>query len=594
MEASQSFRGETERVEIANAGINDVATARDTIGFAPYVHAVAQFLTHENTQGPLTLSIEGEWGMGKSSFMQQLKAALRSDGKRVGVVEFNAWRHENQEALWAAFAHHVVTALHAQSTLRDRWRSRARLMGSRVNWRRNGLRVAALGLALLVMIAVIVQLVPIVFGGSLASVVDATSAETTLEKILGATGLAGSILGSIIIAKKIFGDIDFSFAGELRRIVETPDYAGHSAFIEEFHEDFQKIVDAYLTDRKGIIFIDDLDRCAVPKAADLMQAISLMISESPKLIFILGLDREKVAAGLAVKYETLIPYLAAAHPGAGDIDAGLEFGYSFLEKFIQLPFRVPRATPAEIRRLVLEISGASQAAPAETPEERPDLVEIVEGSDAARVCDIVLMVAPIFDNNPRRIKQFLNAFRLQTHIASATGLFAAPVDGHAPLTLERLGKFVALTLRWPALHEDIRRAPALLEELQSSVIASLSAPAGSPPVLGPEAAEWLQRPRLCELLAHGITNELGLVDYALLDRFSLAGLDAAKLLAISAPVDRTGHSTMSRQTVDNVLGRPDSDAAEQSVKSAPGIKNDTASPSASSNMGGSVNSSTPT
>ena len=34
---------------------------------------------------------------------------------------------------------------------------------------------------------------------------------------------------------------------------------------------------------KVFVFIDDLDRCEVPKAADLMQALNLMISNDPHL-----------------------------------------------------------------------------------------------------------------------------------------------------------------------------------------------------------------------------------------------------------------------------------------------------------------------
>jgi len=53
---------------------------------------------------------------------------------------------------------------------------------------------------------------------------------------------------------------------------------------------------------ENIVFIDDLDRCEVPKAADLMQAINLMIGDGSPLFFIIGLDRGKVAASIAFKY----------------------------------------------------------------------------------------------------------------------------------------------------------------------------------------------------------------------------------------------------------------------------------------------------
>ena len=49
------------------------------LGFEPYVEAVAEFLVHKDTQPPLTISVEGEWGSGKSSFMWQLKNEIKND-----------------------------------------------------------------------------------------------------------------------------------------------------------------------------------------------------------------------------------------------------------------------------------------------------------------------------------------------------------------------------------------------------------------------------------------------------------------------------------------------------------------------------------
>ena len=57
---------------VRNGGISDQSTGDDSLGFEPYVTAIAKFLLNEETKPPLTLSIEGEWGSGKSSFMKQL------------------------------------------------------------------------------------------------------------------------------------------------------------------------------------------------------------------------------------------------------------------------------------------------------------------------------------------------------------------------------------------------------------------------------------------------------------------------------------------------------------------------------------------
>ena len=60
--------------------VSDQPSRMDTLGFKPYVEAVAVFLTHSGTQPPLTLSVEGAWGSGKSSFMLQLQDRIRDKG----------------------------------------------------------------------------------------------------------------------------------------------------------------------------------------------------------------------------------------------------------------------------------------------------------------------------------------------------------------------------------------------------------------------------------------------------------------------------------------------------------------------------------
>src|SRR5689334_14903882 len=59
-------------VHISTQSFSDAPADTDKLGFEPYVRAVAWFLIDPKTRPPLTLSIEGPWGSGKSSFMLQL------------------------------------------------------------------------------------------------------------------------------------------------------------------------------------------------------------------------------------------------------------------------------------------------------------------------------------------------------------------------------------------------------------------------------------------------------------------------------------------------------------------------------------------
>ena len=370
---------------------------------------------------------------------------------------------------------------------------------------------------------------------------------------------------------------------------------------------------------------------------------------APQLVFVIGMDREKVAAGLAVKNEKLLHYLAhrPAKPAAGDgaqgakpaaaatqpspksaPDAafGLEYGYNFIEKFIQIPFRVPQPAPMGVRTLLdfidplVEVAGdggvKARPAPARAPRgqandaevsrlvrehvvvmeqgsngggpgsARPggepapvapgadrgekdaaeilrkaggdiELIDVDEQKQAAQgppeeereglflgekgdsltVRNIVLMAAPALDYNPRRIKQFVNLFRLEAYIAHETGLFRKARAGspRGPLTLEQLGKFVAIGLRWPRLLADFEEERTLPAELQRL---AADGEAQSP---SQAANNWRQRPELMTLLRFGCEGERDPFDPnrpADPRRYSLAALDVDSLLQVSPPTRR--------------------------------------------------------
>jgi|SRR5579862_6330224 len=81
------------RESVSAHSVVDQPTAKDELGFSPYVAALAAFLLHDETHAPLTLSIEGPWGAGKSSFMLQLQERIGGAPKPGKTVWFNVWHH---------------------------------------------------------------------------------------------------------------------------------------------------------------------------------------------------------------------------------------------------------------------------------------------------------------------------------------------------------------------------------------------------------------------------------------------------------------------------------------------------------------------
>lgn len=120
--------------QINPTGLSDVPTEQDGIGFRPYVRAIAWFLSNEKTKPPLTISIEGPWGSGKSSFMLQLEKELKyqnSEKRKQYYIKFNAWRSDKDEALWAAFALTFIKQLEPEIHFHKRVSANVQLLWQR-------------------------------------------------------------------------------------------------------------------------------------------------------------------------------------------------------------------------------------------------------------------------------------------------------------------------------------------------------------------------------------------------------------------------------------------------------------------------------
>lgn len=490
---------EETNASITAAMLNDQPATTDTLGFEPYVEATAYFLSQPATKPPLTMSVEGRWGSGKSSFLRQLSEALK---KRGGVsIEFNPWRHERSESLWAAFALEFVRKVRAEMPIGRRIVGDLVLLGKRLKWKDAWPEIIRAALQYVVVVTLLLGLAVYAMGnGSFKSLMNLIGQKpdklfVTVLEVIGSTGGALTVIvvitAMLLRVRAIAGNL---FSLDLSKHMSQPDYGREIGFVERVHADFNTILAAYAGSRRAFVFIDDLDRADPAKAADLMQAINLLITEDSRVVFLIGMDREKVAAAIALKHERILPFLAFDYPVGGDpIRAaalrGLRFGFEYIEKFIQVPFAVPRPSYPNIRKFLGAQPREGEAASAR--DARLRAFEFQVSADSEAVHRLVEMVSEPFDFNPRRIKQFVNTFRLRAYLAHETGLFDPPTN----LTLMQLGKIVAIELRWPLLIDDIDSEPDLLGSLEFNGSAVN------------QTAYWLSDDRLMKLIRYEALGE---------------------------------------------------------------------------------------
>ena len=549
--------------------VSDQPTTKDSLGFTPYVIAIAEFLTSPDTKPPLTLSIEGEWGSGKSSFMKQLEAEIVRKSKEVEekplkdienrmqnkrllkifpdfskipdffewlfvksklklkqntqIIEFNAWRHDKAESLWAAFALSFLEKIstnHSLSDILPNLLGNLKLFCHRFNWKEKPFK-AIQTLAITSLIGSIIVAIPFVLlnvvktsGGFQEwseDVVCLLKEESTKEEsteddgedlkqsdqqtsnkcsenqfltlfirwllIIGGTGGGVAGIGKLLATlRDLIGDSKM----DLTQYLESPDYDKQVAFIEKFHDDFSKIVDAYVgKDEKIYVFIDDLDRCELGKSADLLQALNLMISSDPNIIFILGMDREKVAAGITFKQKDVLPYLDSI---SGDNQGSekekyqlmkkLDYGFNFMEKFIQLTFSVPKPSEKTLDIFLKKLSSVEEqetltqdTSPTTTQKEFSIYPLIEKDLNQSDLENLVKMVAPFLDYNPRRLKQYINVLKLRIYITYYS-IGVTFNERNSLMTIEQLGKFVAIPLKYPRLILHLEDDNELLGKLE--------------------------------------------------------------------------------------------------------------------------------
>ncbi len=521
-------RGETG--DRSNFGARtDEPAEEDELGFASYVEAVKTFVTSDSTEPPLTISIEGEWGSGKSSFMKQLKSSL-DDDNRV-TVEFNPWKHEKQEAVWAAFALKFLEDIREEATFCEGVVNRGKLWRKRYSSNLSGWAQikAAFTIIAFIIPAVALVLLWLKFGTSIVtSSLGLSSAEVgNWELLLQSSGALGAVLAYMRIWSRLRTNLVGSLEQNLADYATDPGYGDRIGFINSFHNDFENILDVYVEDNERVfVFIDDLDRCSVPRAADLMQAINLILSSDDRLVFILGLDRARVAAGMAAKHDELLEVL---DEDPTNESSKLGFGYQYLEKFIQIPFLVPEPKEENIRDLMMGESDND-----EFEEEISDYWDEILEEYETNLEEIVDMVVPALGSNPRQVKRFMNLYQLRAVLAHVEEVLElGDSTSSAKITLPQLAKFVIISIQWPQLISKIYNDPTALDRLIDS---------REEEEVDTEGIEqWASDPELLDLIDYGESEE-----------YDLRTVNVGNLMKISPRVDRPADSEKVAPMLKNI------------------------------------------
>ena len=214
-----------------------------------FIENLQSILTN-NIAPPYSISLNGNWGIGKTTILKTLEYELMKDNK-FEVLWFNPWEYERSNDV-------VLVLLQQLSNL-------------------------------------------------------AKSKYADILKSLSIFGTA-LLAGAVDTAARFItqGNLSFENIQKIHELVEKESlnkYDSYSSFVDEIKEDFKKLTNQISKKKEGnplIIILDDLDRCLPENALELIESLkNIFIIPDAKVIFIAGIDTNIAKRFIQSKYNKL-------------------------------------------------------------------------------------------------------------------------------------------------------------------------------------------------------------------------------------------------------------------------------------------------
>jgi predicted KAP-like P-loop ATPase len=363
-------------------------------------------LLQEHPERPVTIGVHGDWGAGKSSVLEMIDAGL-SGNDEVLCLKFNGWRFQGFEDAKIALIEGIVTGLVEKRPALTKAGHAVKDIFKRIDWLKIAKKAGGLAVTAYTGIPTPDQINAIVT--TLEQVLDDPTQLATKENLNAAIGGVKEILKP----------------AETKNIPQE---------IEGFRRAFDELLKAAGI-KQLVVLIDDLDRCLPDTAIETLEAIRLFVFTA-RTAFVVAAD------------EAMIEYAVRKHfPELPDTTGPRDYARNYLEKLIQIPFRIPALGETETRIYVtLLLAGAALGENdpgyekllviARARLKRPwraapldgSVINLALGANASKAANALVLsdqIGPILatgaKGNPRQIKRFLNALLLRQKTADARG-----------------------------------------------------------------------------------------------------------------------------------------------------------------------------
>ncbi|GAB2199269.1 KAP family P-loop NTPase fold protein [Sessilibacter sp. MAH4] len=327
---------------------SEVASNQDHLNREPIAKALANWLMDKANKNHITIGLFGDWGMGKSTFVELIKKQLilannvkqtrqKTDDTQFIVAEFNAWKYERSSNIQAGLAHEVVGGLLKGLPWYLKW-----VLTFKYIWAKHKIKL----------ICLFVVLVAILIFGFVAS--QQISGE---EKII----LWGIDIAAIALIVRDQGKklLAHPLAKDFKTYLRLPHFGEHLGTIPVMREQLETLIKLRLEhshrdmhagffyakkldNQRFLLVVDDLDRCSHEGVVKTFEAVRLVM-DLPNVIVIIAIDQRIALASLALHYQDI-----SKHHQADPIGIARDY----LGKVIHLPITLEEPAADDVEKFL--------------------------------------------------------------------------------------------------------------------------------------------------------------------------------------------------------------------------------------------------
>lgn len=374
---------------------SDNETTQDLLGYQVHADLLKKIILND-AMLPISIGVFGNWGSGKSSLMLLLQQSLQEweesqqneQHSSILQVYFNSWQFESYDSTKLTMIESILEALDKDINTRKDVFERADDLLARIDFLKVGVFI-------------------------LKKAYDMTP--DWLKKWLPKKEDIDKITGK----------------DKYNNLLEDVTKGNTSKFIATFRELFEGLVKD-MGYKAVIVYVDDLDRCDPKRIIGCLEAVKLFVNVK-KTAFVIGAD------------ERIIEYAISQHYPIQMKKEDISSPFSdYLEKLIQLPYKLPRLSDNEqetyitlllcknhlneihfneIHQKYLEFRKTDKHSKYNIDDIKADVPENqrIDFYDVEYRLPIVPIIKQFLNGNPRQLKRFLNTLYVRQELADVAG-----------------------------------------------------------------------------------------------------------------------------------------------------------------------------